>query len=76
LVQKIIQEKYQDGELLSAQSIEIKELKSLPAIEFDRQGAIKQEIDDLVFALYFDVSVKDVAQHEFYGYVNGSLKNE
>jgi hypothetical protein len=46
------------------------ELKSLPAVDFDKQNAIKKEIDDLVFALYFDVPVKDVAKHEFYGYVN------
>ena len=43
---------------------------SLPAIDFDRQTTIKKEIDDSVFALYFDVPVKDVAAHEFYGYVS------
>jgi len=66
LVQKVIQEKYKDG---TAQSIVLTELKSLSAIDFDRQNAIKQEIDDLVFALYFDVPVKNVAKHKFYAYV-------
>ena len=67
LAQKVIQEKYKDD---TTQSIALTELKSLPAIDFDRQGAIKKEIDDLVFALYFDVSIKDVVAHEFYEYVN------
>jgi len=67
LVQKVIQEKYQDG---IAQSIALSELKSLPAIDFDKQNITKKEIDDIVFALYFDVPVKDVSAHEFYAYVN------
>ena len=70
LVQKIVQEKYKDGGLLTEQTILLTELKSLPAIDFDRQSAIKKEIDDIVFALYFGVPVKDVSQHEFYGYVS------
>jgi len=70
LVQKVVHEKYRDNELLSAQSIALAELKSLPAIDFDERDAVKKAIDDLVFALYFDVSVKDVEKHEFYDYVN------
>jgi len=70
LVKKVVQEKYKDGGLFSAQLITLTELKSLPAIDFDKQAEIKKQIDNLVFALYFSVSVKDVAQHEFYGYVN------
>jgi len=48
----------------------LKELKMLSIIDFDKQVKIKQQIDDLVFALYFDVSVTNVAEHEFYDYVN------
>ena len=70
LVQKVVQEKYNDGGSLTDQIISLPELKSLPAIDFDEQNTIKQEIDDLVFALYFDVPVKDVSTHEFYEYVN------
>lgn len=70
VVQKVIQEKYKDGVSVTEQTISLTELKSLSAIDFDEQNAIKREIDDLVFALYFDVPVKDVAKHEFYDYVN------
>jgi hypothetical protein len=69
LVQKVIREKYQDGGFMTQQNISLSELKSLPAIDFDKQNAIKKEIDNLVFALYFDVPVKDVAEHEFYEYI-------
>ena len=41
-------------------------------IDFDERDAIKRVIDDLVFALYFDIPVKDVAKHEFYDYVSRS----
>ena len=50
--------------------IGIAELKSLPAIDFEKRDAIKKDIDDLVFALSFDVPVKDVSEHEFYNDVN------
>jgi hypothetical protein len=70
LVQKVIQEKYQSKGFLTGQTVSLAELKSLPVIDFDRQNTIKNEIDDIVFALYFDTPVKDVAQHEFYEYVN------
>jgi len=70
LVQRVIQEKYQDGGLVAAQSIALIELKTLPAIDFDKQRALNKEIDDFVFALYFDVPVKDIERHEFYRYVN------
>ena len=52
------------------QIVSLTELKTLPAIDFDKQAEIKKQIDDIVFALYFDVPVKDVEKHEFYGYVN------
>ena len=69
LVQTIIRENFKDGGLLTEQPVSLAELKSLPAIDFDKQAEIKKQIDDTVFALYFDVPVKDVAQHEFYSYV-------
>ncbi|MCL2305684.1 MAG: hypothetical protein FWC43_10100, partial [Planctomycetaceae bacterium] len=58
-----------DGGLLSEQAVSLADLKSLPAIDFDERDAIKKEIDDLVFALYFDVPVNEVAKHEFYDYL-------
>jgi hypothetical protein len=70
LVQTVIQEKYHNKGFLIGQTVSLTELKSLPVIDFDRQNTIKNEIDDIAFALYFDTPVKDVAQHEFYEYVN------
>jgi hypothetical protein len=72
LVQKVIQEKYGDGGLLTEQTVSLAELKSLPAIDFERQSTVKKEIDDLVFTLYFGVPVEDVITHKFYEYVNSS----
>jgi hypothetical protein len=69
LVQKVVQEKYKDGGLLTEQNVLLSELQSLPAIDFDRQSAMKKEVDDLVFALYFDVPVEEVAKHASYGHV-------
>jgi len=69
LVQKIIREAYQKNGLLAEQTITLSELKTLPAIDFSKQAEIKKEVDDLVFALYFDILVKDVTKHEFYEYV-------
>jgi hypothetical protein len=71
LVQKLIREKYLSGGTVTERDISLQELKTLPAIDFAQQAAIKKEIDDLVFALYFDVLVKDVASNEFYEYING-----
>jgi len=70
LVQKIINEKFQDQGFLTGQTVSLTELKSLPAIDFDKQAEIKKEIDDMVYALYFDVAVANVEQHEFYGHVH------
>jgi hypothetical protein len=58
--------------------IDIKELRFIPAIDFDEQARLKSYIDDLVFALYFDIQIinpwignnadihKTVAKSEFY----------
>jgi len=71
LVQKVIKEKFQDKGFLTGQTVSLTELKSLPGIDFDRQHDIKKEIDDIIFALYFNTPVKDVEKHEFYGYMRG-----
>ena len=70
LVQKVVREIYQKEGLLTEGTISLQELKTLPAIDFDKQAEIKKVINDLVFALYFDVAVADVEQHEFYDYVH------
>ena len=74
LVQKVIRERFSDNVSLPGQTVSLMELQTLSAIDFDKRDALKQEIDDLVFALYFDVPVNNVAEHEFYDYVNSYLK--
>jgi hypothetical protein len=44
-------------ELVPHKAIHIGELRFLPAIDFEAQTRIKAYVDDLVFALYFDVPV-------------------
>ena len=71
LVQKIVRETYyQKNGFITENTITLSELKALPAIDFDKQAKIKKQIDDFVFALYFNVPVSDVTKHEFYDYVN------
>ena len=60
LVKKTIEDKYVRDKLFKDKIITLSELKSLPAIEFDKQKEIKEYVDDLVFALYFNVPVKKV----------------
>ena len=37
----------------------LEELRYLPAIDTEKQNIIKSYIDDLVFALYFEIPVKE-----------------
>jgi hypothetical protein len=56
LVEKAIANKYNHGELeFEHGQIKLSELKSLSAIDFEKQAALKDYIDDLVFALYFNI---------------------
>jgi len=56
LVKKTIADKYGSDELqFETGNITLSELKSLPAIDFEKQTALKDYIDDLVFALYFNI---------------------
>lgn len=60
-VKDALMDKYFDkqGNLLSPE-IRLTELKSLSVIDFEYQKELKDYIDDLVFALYFNVPVKTV----------------
>ena len=69
LVQRVLRDTDQQGGGFTEGTITLQDLKTLPAIDFDKQAEIKKQIDDLVFALYFNVSIKNVAQHEFYDYI-------
>jgi hypothetical protein len=43
--------------MILSKEIILSELKTLSAIDFDEQAMIKNYIDDLVFALYFNISL-------------------
>lgn len=55
IVAKAIRERYSAGEIIN-----LSELKALQTIDTDKQQKIKDYIDDLVFALYFDVEIGDI----------------
>ena len=58
LVGKIIKENYYKEEFdLDKQVIALSELMSLPIIDFDKQKEIKEQIDNLVFCLYFNINI-------------------
>jgi hypothetical protein len=55
LVEKTINAKYASEKLeFEREAIRLSELKSLPCIDFEKQAQLKDYIDDLVFALYFN----------------------
>jgi len=61
LVEKTIADKYGSDELeFEHRQIRLSDLKSLPAIDFERQAALKDYIDDLVFSLYFNIPLTKV----------------
>jgi len=58
LTKNVIYEKYnKEGLISDKQSIGLSELKDLPVIDYEKQYQIKEYIDDLVFALYFNTNV-------------------
>ncbi|MCD6595320.1 hypothetical protein J7L68_06575, partial [bacterium] len=57
LVASVIEEKYSDYE---GDGITLSELKELPVIDFEKQAELKDYIDDLVFALYFNVELDKI----------------
>ena len=60
LIKKVIYEKYNKMDLISdKQSINLSELKDLPVIDYEKQNQIKEYIDDLIFALYFNIPIEN-----------------
>ena len=58
LVEKIIKENFEQADLgLEKRKIALSELRSLLAIDSNKQNQIKDHIDDLVFCLYFNIEV-------------------
>jgi len=61
LIQKTIADKYGSDELqFEPGNIKLSELKSLPAIDLEKQTSLKDYIDDLLFALYFNIPLTKV----------------
>ncbi|MDR1544602.1 MAG: Eco57I restriction-modification methylase domain-containing protein [Prevotellaceae bacterium] len=78
-VKKLISEKFYDNGLIFNRSeVTLQELQNLEAIDFQEQEKLKNHIDNLVFALYFEVNLlenqldnidfvqKECEQNEFY----------
>jgi hypothetical protein len=82
----IAAEYFPKGEIVPSKDINLEDLRFLPAIDFEAQEGIKSYIDDLVFALYFKVSLPHLGldnaaavraaceKHEFYSLVNADVK--
>lgn len=82
-VKSVLKNKYFDknGNPLLTE-VRLSELKSLSVIDFEYQQKLKDYIDDLVFALYFNVPIKTIglehsqdiktlcSENEFYAYIN------
>jgi len=61
VVKDTVVDKYSSEELqFEADRIPLSELKSLPAIDFEKEADLKDYVDDLVFALYFNVPLTRV----------------
>ena len=61
LVKKTIAEKYGSDKLqFEREKISLPEVKSLPVIDFEKQAQVKDYVDDLVFALYFNIPLTKV----------------
>ncbi len=59
LISRVISEKCNNQSLsLEKQKIALSELRDLPLVDFERQQKIKDYIDDLVFALYFNIGLE------------------
>ena len=58
LVTKVIDENFsQNGLGLEDNLINLSELINLPVIDFEKQKAIKDLIDNLIFCLYFNIYI-------------------
>lgn len=60
LVSNVISETYFNKKLTLIRDINLSEIKMLPVIDYTQQGKIKEYIDDLIFALYFNISLQKI----------------
>jgi len=65
LVKKSLNEKYGRQIIeLEKQKISLSELKDLPIIDYEKQQKIKNYIDDLAFALYFNIGLEKLGLNQ------------
>jgi hypothetical protein len=64
LISKVINQRFGQENLgLVGKIISLNELMSLPVVDFEKQNKIKDEIDNLVYCLYFNIDIsKDNVQ--------------
>ena len=85
VVKAVLEENFGEKNLLPGEIV-LSELKHLMALDKDLQESLKNYIDDLVFALYFNIPVKKVGirlasqikglchQNEFYDYIQKEMQ--
>lgn len=85
IVVSVIQEQYGEKNLLPCEII-LSELKYIQSVDKEFQKLLKDYIDDLVFALYFNIPIKKVGinhatqikelcrQKEFYNYIQKEMQ--
>ncbi|MFB0556403.1 MAG: Eco57I restriction-modification methylase domain-containing protein [Dehalococcoidia bacterium] len=62
LIASTIAERFAAGELkLEKHRISLSELRNMQVIDFEKSAKLKDYIDDLVFALYFNIPLKEVS---------------
>ena len=71
LVKDTINEIQQDKKLFKEGKIILSELKNMTAIDFEKQKKNKDYIDDLVFALYFNILIEKIGIEK-----SGTIKTE
>lgn len=64
LVKQTIVEKFSGSGLLKEKEVSLSDIKDVAVINFAKQRALKDYIDDLVFALYFNVGIDKVGIEE------------
>ena len=87
MIENAIQDEYFAKGVLSKEII-LNDLKNLTVIDFEEQEKIKQYIDNLIFALYFDIEIQNIGiestveienicrQNEFYSLLNYEFEEE
>lgn len=60
LISELVKKTYFNKGLMLVKDITLSDLKELPVIDYENQSKIKDYIDDLVFALYFNIPLQNI----------------